>query len=70
MKKPRCIHVSPTALDELANDDALSVPATIFRNAGSSVGGRAALPYVELTPELLEWLRAQTWDTPSRGDDG
>jgi hypothetical protein len=61
MKKPRLVHVAAQAVDTLANPDALSCQATVFRNGGN-VNGRDAVAFVELTPELLAWLRAQRWE--------
>ena len=65
MKRPRTIYVSPGALNALRNPDTLSCDALVFRNGGRTNEGEA-LPYIEATPELLAWLRAQSWELPDR----
>jgi hypothetical protein len=61
VKRPRTVYLDPAVLTVLDNPDALSISAIAFRNGGN-VGGKEALPFVELTDDLLALLRAQTWD--------
>lgn len=70
MKKPQCVYIDPTAVGKLKDPDCLSLKATIFRNGGRvSVSGEdemiEAVPFVELTPDLLVWLRDQEFDSRS-----
>jgi len=69
MKKPQCVYIDPTAVEKLKDPDCLSLTATIFRNGGRvSVSGEdeiEAVPFVELTPDLLVWLRNQEFDSRS-----
>lgn len=55
--KPRNVCIDADASDLLLNPDCLSIQATVFRNGGMS-GGRDAIRFVELTPELLAFFRA------------
>lgn len=55
--KPRNVSVSADVADALKNPDCLSVHGVIFRNGGKT-NGRDAIPFVELTPELLALLKA------------
>lgn len=60
-QKPGMLFIEAFAADRALHDsDCLSIEGTIFANGGSGKGGKA-VPFVELTPELLAWLRAQTW---------
>jgi hypothetical protein len=57
-QKPMLVYID-ARVRQLRDPDALSRECTVFRNGGTS-NGVEARPFVEVTPELLAWLR-ETW---------
>lgn len=56
-EKPAVRYIDRAAVDAMKNDDVLSLNATVFRNGGR-VAGMEAIAFVQLTPKLIELLRA------------
>jgi hypothetical protein len=61
--KPRIIYVDP-CVASFDDPDQLSRDLVIFA-AGGTVDGRPAIPFVELTPEVLQLLR-EHWPRTER----
>lgn len=60
MKRPRMIVLAPESAKHLDNPDAISFDARVWNEPWRPDNG-GEIRFVELTPELLAWLRAQTW---------
>lgn len=64
MKRPRMIVLETGAKQHVENPDAISFQATVW-NEPYKPAGVGELRFVELTPELLVWLRAQIFEGKS-----
>ncbi len=62
-KKPILVYLDAKAVSAIRNPGVLSIDCTMFRNGPGTVSGVEARPFVELTPELLAWLREQNFES-------
>lgn len=54
----RPLYLDPAKCRMLDDPDCLSVDVFVQRNPGGTIGDRETVPYVPLTPELLELIKA------------
>ncbi len=60
MKRPRAIALHASAKKHLENPDAISFEATVW-NEPYKPADLGEIRFVEMTPEVLAWLRQQVW---------